>query len=325
VKTTLGVNIIARDGEKDLAELLPIIRIFSDEIVVILDSRTTDKTKELCLSHGASVIDHTWVNGFYEARNKGLDNTKSNYVAWFDCDDRPVEPEKLSAFKQSNDNLKMIYTFQIRNVPGDAKFNQVRMFPNHPEVRFVYRIHETINHEVISKGFGIAPFDLVVDHHGYKHQEKYSEKLIRNLPLIEEEIKSGSFCPTLKYTYAMNLLTLGYSQQAEYWLRKNICNEVKNSPFRDVYLFSILNVAKILINDKRFSEADDILVKGLIALPDFKEYHALRAHICFHTGDFLTARLAVINSKRSPRRDYAISTDWDGIDRQVEVIAKAIS
>jgi glycosyltransferase involved in cell wall biosynthesis len=324
--TTLAVNIIARNGAEDLKELLPIVDTFADEIVVILDHRTSDNTKEVCSAYSkCKVFDYDWGDkGFCGARNTAIGYSASSYITWFDCDDRPTNASALADFKKSNTKDNVIYTFQIRNVPGKALFNQVRMFPNHPEVRFVYKIHETISHEVVGKGFGIAPFEMIVDHHGYKHNDKYSEKLIRNLPLIEEEIRDGGFCPTIKYTYAMNLLSLGYNDQAEYWLRKNISNDVKNSPFRDVYIFSILNVCKILVNAKRFSEADSLLLTGMIALPDFKEFHALRAHICYHTGDLLTARLAISNAKKCPIRNYAISTDWEQLNAQVASLEAAI-
>lgn len=327
MKTTLGINIIARNGSDDLKELLPIVSNFADEIVVVIDNRTTDDSFELCKTFkNCTPHIYDWGDkGFCGARNFAIEHTKSKYIAWFDCDDRPCDIDALNKFKNNCGNLNTIYTFQIRNVPGTSLFNQVRMFPNHPEVRFVYRIHETIKHNVVDFGITIAQFNLVVDHHGYKHGNKYEEKLIRNLPLIEEEIRSGSFCPTLKYTYAMNLITLGRSKQAEYWLKKNICDEVKNSPFKDVYLFSILNVAKIALNDKRPTEADEFIIQGMMALPDFKEYHVLRAHVAYHSGDYFTAKMAIDNAKRCPNRDYAISTDWATVDAQIAQLDTAIN
>lgn len=325
-KTKLSVNIIARNGSEDLKELIPLVKEAADEIIVILDSRTTDDTKAVCLALGAKVIDHEWGDaGFAGARNKAIENSTGDYIAWFDCDDRPVTPQALVDFKKSNKDFKTIYTFQVRNVPGTTVFNQVRMFPRHEKVRFVYRIHETITHEVCNFGFGISNFELIVDHHGYKHNDKYKDKLTRNLPYIEEEIKSGSFCPTLRYTYSMNLISLGYNDQAEYWLKKNITDEVKDSPFRDVYIFSILNVAKILINKKCPSEAEHYITKGMLTLPDFKEYHLLRAHISYSHGDLVVARLAINNAVQCPERNYAIATDWPLVNQQVEQLRKALA
>jgi len=321
--TTLSINIIAKDGAQDLSELIPLIKSVADEIVVIVDDRTTDDTVDVATKLGCKVVMNTWA-GFCDARNKAIENSSMQYIAWFDCDDRPEDVSALARFKSSNLDLTTIYTFGVRNIPGTIVFNQVRMFPRHQDIRFVYRVHETISAEAIEKGFVINTMDVIVDHHGYKHAEDYTKKLIRNLPEIEAEIQSGSFCPTLRYTYSMNLLQLGYQDQAMHFLMSNMNDRVKNSPFRDVWLFSVLNYTKTLFNRKLYNECEHWLIQGLLALPDFKEFHLLRAQICYITGDFLTCRTAINIARQCPERTYAIATEWTAVNATLDALANLV-
>lgn len=316
---TLAFNIIARDSAKELKTLIPEVFKAADEVVIVVDSRTTDDTFDVAKSLGADVYSYNWgENGFKGARNFAISKTKSQYIAWTDTDDRLPDIDKLKKFKETNEDLKTVYTFKVQNMPKPVLFAQVRMFPNHPDVRFVYRIHETIDAKVTKKGFKIAPFDMVVQHWGYSDPSKLKSKLHRNLPEMEAEIKSGSFCPSLKYTYSMNLKALGRHQEADYWIAQNISDEVKNSAFRDVFLFSVLGLGKSFIAQKRYSEADFIIAQGLKALYDFKEYHILKVQIYLENYDFMNAQYFYNMAIKCPERDYAIASDWNQINKLLE-------
>jgi glycosyltransferase involved in cell wall biosynthesis len=314
---TLAFNIIARDGAKELKTLIPEIQKAADEVVVVVDDRTKDDTMEVCKSVGATPYWYKWTGGFKDARNFGISKTKSQYIAWTDCDDRLPQIYKLQEFKKHNTNLRTIYTFKVQNMPKSVLFAQVRMFPNHPEVRFVYRIHETIDSNVTNKGFKIQPLDMIVQHWGYSDQSKLKFKLQRNLPEMEAEIHSGSFCPSLKFTYAMNLRALGKWKESDHWFKQNINNEVKLSAFRDVYLFSVLNLAKSLVDQKQYTLAEHYIAEGLMTLPDFKEFHLLKSRIFLLNNDYMNANAFYELAKRCPNREYAVAVDWSQINQAI--------
>jgi len=67
----LSVAIIARDEERHIAGALQSARPVADEIVVLLDPRTRDRTAAICAEHGARVVAAPFVS-FPAQRNRAL-------------------------------------------------------------------------------------------------------------------------------------------------------------------------------------------------------------------------------------------------------------
>ena len=69
-----------------------------DEIVVV-DTGSVDRTKEIAREFGAKVFDFVWIDDFAAARNEALAHATGDYAFWLDADDvvEPGEREKLRA------------------------------------------------------------------------------------------------------------------------------------------------------------------------------------------------------------------------------------
>ena len=69
-----------------------------DEIVVV-DTGSKDRTREIAREFGARVFDFVWVDDFAAARNAALARATGDYAFWLDADDviDPPEREKLQA------------------------------------------------------------------------------------------------------------------------------------------------------------------------------------------------------------------------------------
>jgi len=99
----------------------------------------------------------------------------------------------------------------IKNSPdgilGDV-FNQVRMFPRHPKIRFRYKVHEQVLPAIQELGFNTEYTDIMVVHTGYAGPEVIREKQLRNLAILENEMKERPDNPVVVYSYAGTLLDL---------------------------------------------------------------------------------------------------------------------
>jgi hypothetical protein len=81
--------VIARDEEERLPDCIASLR-FCDEIVVV-DSGSRDRTRELAAAAGARVVENPWP-GFAAQRNVALDHAGGDWVLEIDADER-VSPE----------------------------------------------------------------------------------------------------------------------------------------------------------------------------------------------------------------------------------------
>jgi hypothetical protein len=66
---------------------------------------------------------------------------------------------------------------------------QLRMFPNHKDIRFEGKIHEQVVFSLLRLGIKEKAVNIKITHTGYMKKEKLMEKLLRNLKLLEEEEK----------------------------------------------------------------------------------------------------------------------------------------
>jgi len=95
-KATVSLTMILRDEERNLPACLYSVRGLFDEIVVV-NTGSTDRTREIARAFGARVFDFVWVDDFAAARNAALARGTGDYAFWLDADDvvDPPEREKL--------------------------------------------------------------------------------------------------------------------------------------------------------------------------------------------------------------------------------------
>ena len=87
----LSVAIIARDEERHIGAALDSVAGLAGEVIVLLDSRSSDRTATIAVEHGARVIVEPW-RGFSAQRNRALDLCGGDWVLFLDADER-VTPE----------------------------------------------------------------------------------------------------------------------------------------------------------------------------------------------------------------------------------------
>ncbi|HST68370.1 MAG TPA: glycosyltransferase family 2 protein [Solirubrobacterales bacterium] len=97
MSATITACVIAQDEEERLPDCLASLG-FCDEVVVV-DSGSRDRTRELAAAAGAKVIENPWP-GFSAQRNVALDHAGGDWVLEIDADERvsPELAEELRAF-----------------------------------------------------------------------------------------------------------------------------------------------------------------------------------------------------------------------------------
>jgi glycosyltransferase involved in cell wall biosynthesis len=93
MKASLTVALISFNEEANIARTLESIKDIADEIVVV-DSFSTDNTREIAESYGAKVITHAW-SGFTEQKNVLFSHCSKDYILNLDCDE--VVSKELAA------------------------------------------------------------------------------------------------------------------------------------------------------------------------------------------------------------------------------------
>ena len=100
-KAKVSLTMIVRNEEENLPRCLESVQGLFDEIIVV-DTGSTDRTKEIAAGFGARVFDFAWIDDFSAARNVALDHASGDYALWLDADDviEPSQKEKLRELLQ---------------------------------------------------------------------------------------------------------------------------------------------------------------------------------------------------------------------------------
>ena len=152
---SLALCAIARDEEAFLAGLLESVHGVVDEVVIGIDSRTTDRTHELAEQHGARTFWFDWRDSFALARNLVIERARSDWLLTLDCDEvlLPAGREVLSSLRLDDVPLQvdgflmlMQETDLLDHELGPPERSSTRLFRNTPDLRYVGRIHEEVRY-----------------------------------------------------------------------------------------------------------------------------------------------------------------------------------
>jgi tetratricopeptide (TPR) repeat protein len=189
----VSLCLIVKDEEANLADCLGSAADLVDEIIVV-DTGSSDRTKEIAARFGARVFDWVWVDSFAAARNESLLHATGQWIFWLDADDRLDEDNRarLRALfaKLGDDNAAYVMKCLCLPDPAAGTFtavDHVRLFRNRPELRWSYRVHEQILPAVRQAGAEVRWTDVVIRHTGYQDPALRRRKLDRDLRLLRLE------------------------------------------------------------------------------------------------------------------------------------------
>ncbi len=167
-----------------------------DEIVVV-DTGSKDRTREIAGEFGARVFDFVWVDDFAAARNAALARATGDYAFWLDADDvvDPPERERLAGFLAGlplNDPTAYVVRCSCDPPPngdgGQTVVDHIRLFPVREDVRWSYAVHEQILPALRRANVPVRWTDVTVRHTGYTDPALRERKLQRDRKILEAEL-----------------------------------------------------------------------------------------------------------------------------------------
>lgn len=174
----LSVAMIAKNEERVIGRAIASVRPVAEEVVVV-DTGSTDRTRQVALEHGARVIGHPWNHHYGEARTVSLRHCRGQYVLWLDADetveaaDLPLLQEyaragqhELVACLSHLDRSYQVPEYHVEGL-GEVTVLQVpRLARNLPGLHFQHRVHETLELPARVRDRQPALSAIRVVHHG---------------------------------------------------------------------------------------------------------------------------------------------------------------
>jgi len=199
-KYTVSLCMIVKNEEQYLAKCLRSVKPVVDEMIVV-DTGSTDRTKEIARAFGVKIYDFKWTDDFSEARNLSISKASGRWTFHLDADE-VISSLDYEAFRKiiRQSATKQIaflintrnYTMDVNQVEwtaNDGKYDKeeaatgwtpskkVRLFRIESSIRFEYPIHEMVDPSLKRAGITVKECSIPVHHYGKLNKEKSSGKV----------------------------------------------------------------------------------------------------------------------------------------------------
>ena len=231
---TISLCMITKDEEEFLDKCLDSVKELVDEIIIV-DTGSKDRTKEIAKKFGAVLIEAEWPDDFSKARNLSLEKATKDYILVLDADETISRKDIIrirDLLKEDYDGYAFIQRSYMhspaslrwqssknddyeesRPYPGWMYSEITRLFRNRPDIRFEYPVHETVKESIKRLKGRILKTKIPIHHYG-KLRSNLNEKNKMYFSLGKKKLKSA---PDAKFYFelAVQAQVLGKLDEAD--------------------------------------------------------------------------------------------------------------
>lgn len=197
---------IVKNEEAVLARCLDGIADLMDEIIII-DTGSTDRTKEIAARYTSRIYDYKWTNDFSAARNYSFSKAGMDYIYTADADE-VLDAENHERFLRLKSvllpeieivQMKYVTSSEYDTVLNTKKEYRPKLFKRLRTFTWVDPIHETVRLEPV-----VFDSDIEILHMPQSLHSKRDFSIF-----IKSFEHDGSFSPKIRTMYARELLKTG--------------------------------------------------------------------------------------------------------------------
>jgi len=193
---SISLCMITKNEEKFLEQCLESVKGIVSEIIIV-DTGSSDKTKEIAKKYTDSIFDFEWQDDFSKARNFSIEKATEGWILVLDADET-INPKDSEKIQNLLENEVDAYQFIRRNYTDDAAVENwlpndrsypkaasfsgffpsklVRLFRNSKGFVFKGVVHETVDASITGKNGTIEVTDIPLHHFAYTDPASLREK-----------------------------------------------------------------------------------------------------------------------------------------------------
>jgi glycosyltransferase involved in cell wall biosynthesis len=208
---SISLCMIVKDEEKVLERCLESVSGIADEIIIV-DTGSKDKTKQIAGQYTDKIFDYPWENHFARARNYSFSKAAKEYILWLDADDVIKEDDRKKFLLLKESLSKAVDAVSMNYLLAeDANGNPAYTLTRHRLVKRErdFKWHGAV-HEYLEVSGHILHSEISVTHKSAKQGKSY-----RNLNIYEKMIKENKhLSPRDQFYYANECFDHGMYEKA---------------------------------------------------------------------------------------------------------------
>ena len=306
-KNTVSLCMIVKNEEQHLAKCLKSVKPVVDEMILV-DTGSTDRTKEIAKVFGAKVYDYKWNDDFSNARNFSISKAFGKWILIMDADEtissldynkfkKIIERSKPFAYQFTTRNYTLLFNMLGWNANNGKYVNEqagvgwtpsdkVRLFPNKPGVQFEYPIHELIEPSLKKAGLKVKKCIIPIHHYGRLDQGDSDKKGEIYYQIGRKKLNEMKGNANALLELAVQAGILGkYEESIELWER--FIHIKPKIPM------AFVNMGAMYSKLGEYDKAVEAAAKALKIEPDMKEAHYNYAFSKVHLGQVKEAILVL--------------------------------
>lgn len=254
----ISVCMIVKNEETNIEKCLKPLREYDWEIVVV-DTGSTDHTKEIASKYADKVLDYVWTDDFSAARNFSMEHASYDTILFIDGDEYLLEIDLdaiLSLSKKHSSSIGLLSRKNHYQMNGsDSVYVDLveRLFSRR-HYHYTGIIHEQVvpiraNHPVTT-----YQIPLLMDHSGYAGDEKtLREKAGRNIALLEKDLKNHPDDPYIYFQIGQAYNMIHDDENAYRYYNKGLSYDV--DPNAEYVQMMVIGYGYALLHLGRAEEA----------------------------------------------------------------------
>jgi len=292
---------IVKNEEKNIENALSWAKSIVFEQIVV-DTGSTDRTKEIAERMGAKVLDFEWVDDFSAAKNFALEQATGDWILFFDADeymtseDAKKLTEYLSQLQRNPEKNKSVLAINCKlvNIDDNGKamsvYDAIRIFKNDKTLRFTGSIHEHLNNDPVSV---LWSDEMTVIHTGYSESSvKETNKVERNIDLLRKAIAAAPDNLALK-VYLADSLKMNTDDESKAEADKYFTEAIEHGTGKIFYKFRVkayMHFLNKLVNDsEKRSQCEELCKKALMDFPNSLDFEYFMASLLNFKGSYKEA------------------------------------
>ncbi|MDW8799680.1 glycosyltransferase [Clostridium sp. A1-XYC3] len=275
----LTLCMIVKNEEETLEKCLNSAKELIDEIIIV-DTGSTDKTKEIAFQCTDKVFDFRWCNDFSKARNYAISKASNDWVLILDADEIIKEFNKKSILEFCNKNNNTIVGRLKRINEYEDEYGVKRYIErvNRLFNKNYFNYEGIIHEQIVRKDrnlYNANNIDLIINHIGYsKEVVNKTNKIQRNIDLLKKALENNFTDPYLHYQ-----LGKSYFMHKDY---KNAYNSFKEAiSFIDNFQYEY---AEDLVESYGYTLINLELFKEALILYEYEKYYCNSPDFLFILG-----------------------------------------
>ena len=190
---TISVCMIVKNEEKILARCISSLLKIADEIVIV-DTGSTDGTKEVASKYTKNIYDFEWIDDFSAARNFAFSKATKDYVYMADADE-VIDEQNIERFltlkNKMDDRIELVQMYYDNQLEKGTVYNfnkeyRPKLYKRVRQFVFEDPIHESVRLDPVIYNSDIAIIHMPEECHAKRDFKNYYKAIARGEKLSKK-------------------------------------------------------------------------------------------------------------------------------------------